>query len=227
MSCSCFCFVTPSGELLHGIQKKEQLVVREEEEGEAIRSIMDLSLLREKYLSSREQQKLSQVILLRTVPEEHSEAVSFVPVTQGLSPPPVTSDPDPTTSFDPWHVHLELHRRNLPRVTAACSPETTSSNGSSRKPSSDSSSCCCTTEEEEEEASGGFRGEEEVETESCPPASSPCSVTEVQRPRVLQRQLSVGSSSSMGGPHEYHPFPSRKTPRISEAAKRLGLYASF
>ncbi|XP_033978119.1 uncharacterized protein LOC117475888 isoform X2 [Trematomus bernacchii] len=225
MSCSCFCCVTPSGELLHGIQKKEQLVVREEEEGEAIRSIMDLSLLREKYLSSREQQKLSQVILLRTVPEEHSEAVSFVPVTQGLSPPPVTSDPDPTTSFDPWHVHLELHRRNLRHVTTACSPETTSSNGSSRKPSSDSSSCCCTTEEEEE-ASGGFRGEEEVETESCPPASSPCSVTEVQRPRVLQRQLSVGSSS-MGGPHEYHPFPSRKTPRISEAAKRLGLYASF
>ncbi|KAK1884955.1 putative protein C9orf152 [Dissostichus eleginoides] len=192
---SCFCCVTPSGELLHGIQKKEQLVVREEEEEEqeeeANRSIMDLSLLREKYLSSREQQKLSQVILFRTVPEEHSEAVSFVPVTQ------------------------------------ASSPETTNSNSSSRKLSSDSSSCCCTTEEEEE-ASGGFRGEEEVETESCPPASSPCSLTEVQRPRVLQRQLSVGSSSSsMGGPHEYHPFPSRKTPRISEAAKRLGLYASF
>ncbi|KAK1875386.1 putative protein C9orf152 [Dissostichus eleginoides] len=187
---SCFCCVTPSGELLHGIQKKEQLVVREEEEEEqeeeANRSIMDLSLLREKYLSSREQQKLSQVILFRTVPEEHSEAVSFVPVTQGLH---------------------------------------SSDSSNNRKLSSDSSSCCCTTEEEEE-ASGGFRGEEEVETESCP-LPPPCSLTEVQRPRVLQRQLSVGSSSSMGGPHEYHPFPSRKTPRISEAAKRLGLYASF
>ncbi|KAK5897721.1 hypothetical protein CgunFtcFv8_015201 [Champsocephalus gunnari] len=130
---SCSCCVTPRGELLDGIQKKEQLVVREEEEEEeAFRSITDLSILREKYLSSREQQKLSQVILLGTIPEEHSEAFSFDPVTQGLSPPPVTSDPNPTSSFDLWHVHLDLHCRNLPRVTAASSPETTNSSSSSR-----------------------------------------------------------------------------------------------
>ncbi|KAK5849538.1 hypothetical protein PBY51_013866 [Eleginops maclovinus] len=254
MSCSCFCCVTASGELLHGIRKKEPLVSPEEEEEkeeeEAYRSSMDLSLLREKYLSSMEQQKHSQVILYRTVSEELSEAVSFVPVTQGLSPPPVTSDPDPTSTCDPWHVHLELHRRGRPRVTAASTPETTNTNSSSRRSSASScesnnrklssDSCCCTNEEEPK-----CRGEEE-EMESCPPptassssiSSTSCSLTEDQGPRVLQRRLSApapalrftrqysvgGVGSSTGG---QHPFPSRKTPRISEAARRLGLYASF
>lgn len=44
------------------------------------------------------------------------------------------------------------------------------------------------------------------------------------------RQLSVGGEgSSTGVQHyqDYYPFPSRKTPRISEAAKRLGMYSSF
>ncbi|XP_070708934.1 uncharacterized protein [Pempheris klunzingeri] len=44
------------------------------------------------------------------------------------------------------------------------------------------------------------------------------------------RQLSVGGvGSSSGGHHDlnYHPFPNRKPPRISEAARRLGMYSSF
>ncbi|XP_051241845.1 uncharacterized protein LOC127355220 isoform X4 [Dicentrarchus labrax] len=44
------------------------------------------------------------------------------------------------------------------------------------------------------------------------------------------RQLSVGGLGSSAGVHQsqnYHPFPNRKTPRISEAAKRLGMYSSF
>lgn len=46
----------------------------------------------------------------------------------------------------------------------------------------------------------------------------------------LTRQLSAGGEgSSTGVQHSqnYYPFPSRKTPRISEAAKRLGMYSSF
>ncbi|XP_042369810.1 uncharacterized protein LOC121963594, partial [Plectropomus leopardus] len=39
------------------------------------------------------------------------------------------------------------------------------------------------------------------------------------------RQLSVGGVGSSAGVH--HPFPNRKTPRISEAARRLGMYSSF
>lgn len=44
------------------------------------------------------------------------------------------------------------------------------------------------------------------------------------------RQLSVGGVGSSTGVHQnqnYHPFPNRKPPRISEAAKRLGMYSSF
>uniref|UniRef100_A0A3B4UYI8 Uncharacterized protein n=1 Tax=Seriola dumerili TaxID=41447 RepID=A0A3B4UYI8_SERDU len=44
------------------------------------------------------------------------------------------------------------------------------------------------------------------------------------------RQLSVGGVGSSSGVHQnqnYYPFPSRKAPRISEAARRLGMYSSF
>ncbi|XP_054479252.1 uncharacterized protein LOC129110992 isoform X2 [Anoplopoma fimbria] len=48
------------------------------------------------------------------------------------------------------------------------------------------------------------------------------------------RQLSVGGVGSSTGVHQnqnqnqnYHPFPNRKTPRISEAARKLGMYSSF
>ncbi|XP_031166304.2 vitellogenin-2-like [Sander lucioperca] len=48
------------------------------------------------------------------------------------------------------------------------------------------------------------------------------------------RQQSVGGVGSSAGGHQnqnqnqnYQPFPNRKTPRISEAARRLGMYSSF
>lgn len=44
------------------------------------------------------------------------------------------------------------------------------------------------------------------------------------------RQLSVGGVGSSSGVHhnqDFYPFPNRKTPRISEAARRLGMYSSF
>lgn len=46
----------------------------------------------------------------------------------------------------------------------------------------------------------------------------------------ITRQLSVGDEGSCTGVQHYqnyYPFPNRKTPRISEAAKRLGMYASL
>uniref|UniRef100_A0A3Q0RTX2 Uncharacterized protein n=1 Tax=Amphilophus citrinellus TaxID=61819 RepID=A0A3Q0RTX2_AMPCI len=41
----------------------------------------------------------------------------------------------------------------------------------------------------------------------------------------LARQLSVGGAASSS--QIYYPFPSRRTPRISEAARRLGMYSTF
>uniref|UniRef100_A0A669F638 Uncharacterized protein n=1 Tax=Oreochromis niloticus TaxID=8128 RepID=A0A669F638_ORENI len=53
------------------------------------------------------------------------------------------------------------------------------------------------------------------------------SVLEGRSSRTLRftRQQSVGGAASHC--QVYYPFPSRKTPRISEAAKRLGMYSSF
>ncbi|KAI3355568.1 hypothetical protein L3Q82_018396, partial [Scortum barcoo] len=106
---------------------------------------MDISLLREQYRCTKEtRRRNTQVLLFRTVSEELSEAVSVFPITQGLtsswepnssSPPALTFDPDPT-SYDPWHVHLGLHRRSCPRVTVQLtvpSSETTNSDASSRR----------------------------------------------------------------------------------------------
>ncbi|XP_039983035.1 uncharacterized protein C9orf152-like isoform X2 [Xiphias gladius] len=94
---------------------------------------MDVSLLREQYRSTRERQRRqTQVLLFRKVSEELSEAVSIIPVTQGLtSPPPaITVDPDLSTC-DPWHVHLGLHRRSCPGVTVRVPATNTSVTGSS------------------------------------------------------------------------------------------------
>lgn len=83
------------------------------------------------------------VVLNPPVSEELSKAVSIIPVTQGLTspwepsgstPPAISFDSDPMT-YDPWHIHLGLHRRCCLGVTAqltASSPETTNTNGSSR-----------------------------------------------------------------------------------------------
>ncbi|XP_029935067.1 uncharacterized protein LOC115378740 isoform X2 [Myripristis murdjan] len=121
---------------------------------------MDISLLRERYRWTTERQRhQTQVLLFRQVSEELSEAVSIIPVTQGLlvsssspssspwepdsssaaaSPPDVTSDLDPMT-FDPWHVHLGLHRRSQHSATLQLPPLATTNPGfhsSSRRSSS-------------------------------------------------------------------------------------------
>ncbi|XP_022622229.1 uncharacterized protein LOC111237418 isoform X2 [Seriola dumerili] len=365
MSCSCCCCVTPGGKLLEGVRRKELLVREEEEEGaggeeeEESRRNMDVSLLREQYRSSREtQRRQTQLLLFRTVSEELSEAVSVVPVTQGLtSPPPaVTFNPDPLT-YDPWRVHLDLHRRSCPGVTVrlpASSPETTNTSvtGSSRRSSSSSSgsvtvpksrgrklsvdstsellsssremspcSSFSSTKEEdhfnvercrdpdsgssdrsrgvggsgadpvhftvtrpldaseqnpsdgsredppddsqESSAPGSLTSSDESSTPvasvTCSPSSSTTDLhlkenrsadvkttndflqtrntpawrgsRKFSAPALrFTRQLSVGGVGSSSGVHQnqnYYPFPSRKAPRISEAARRLGMYSSF
>lgn len=265
------------------------------------------------------------MLLFRTVSEELSEAVTIIPVTQGLmspwepnssSPPAVTFDPDPTT-YDPWHLHLDLHRRSCPGFPAllpASSSDTANTSGSSRRSSSSSeaggplqdvdspsdppgcsretSPCSSFKEEEllsrsrgdpdprsskrpgggsqkdpvqvsvsdeqERSAAGSLTSSDGSSTPvaSCSPSGSTASLHEGQNQnRVAERRtsnaalqtggpsrkfsapalrftrgVSVGGVGSSTGVHQnqiYHPFPSRKAPRISEAARRLGMYSSF
>ncbi|XP_023252708.1 uncharacterized protein C9orf152 homolog [Seriola lalandi dorsalis] len=303
-----------------GVRRKELLAREEEEEEEGAgeeeesRRNMDVSLLREQYRSSREtQRRQTQLLLFRTVSEELSGAVSVVPVTQGLaSPPPaVTFDPDPLT-YDPWRVHLDLHRRSCPGVTVRLPtsyPETTNSSvtGSSRCSSSSSSGSDPDSgssdrsrgvngsgadpvhfsvtrpldaseqnpsdgsredppdDSQESSAPGSLTSSDESSTPvasvTCSPSSSNTDLHQdlkenrsadvktnndflqtntpagrgsrkFSAPAALRftRQLSVGGVGSSSGVHQnqnYYPFPSRKAPRISEAARRLGMYSSF
>ncbi|XP_076577686.1 uncharacterized protein LOC143314506 [Chaetodon auriga] len=348
MSCSCCCCVAPSRGPLEGTKEARLFREEEEEEEEAgggggeeeeSRRNMDISLLREQYRCTRDRQRRhTHVLLFRTVSEELSEAVSIIPVTQGLtspwkpsscSPLSITFDPDPVT-YDPWHVHLDLHRRCCPGVTSqltASSPETANTSSSSRRSSSSSeavasrhdedsdssSSSVSHTKEEDHFNTDGSRGDPDtgsskrsvgdpekmdpvqvslkdgskedrpesscsvsvecsapitsdesstpVASITCSPSSSTTSLQEDlkegqpagkrTRNTFLQnsstvawrgsrkssapglrftRQLSIGGLGSSMGVHQnqnYHPFPSRKTPRISEAARRLGMYSSF
>lgn len=137
---------------------------------------MDISLLREQYRCTRERQRShTQVLLFRTVSEELSNAVGIIPVTPGLMaspwdpnsslPPAVTFDPQHATG-DPWHVHLDLHRRRRPRIK----PETTNADGSSRR----SSSCSESTSSQQEVTSDSPR----TSRETSPCRSSNCTEEE-------------------------------------------------
>uniref|UniRef100_A0A8C7LEZ3 Uncharacterized protein n=1 Tax=Oncorhynchus kisutch TaxID=8019 RepID=A0A8C7LEZ3_ONCKI len=49
-------------------------------------------------------------------------------------------------------------------------------------------------------------------------------------PAILSRQLSFGGQRPpllSSCPHHHYPFPQRKGPKKSEAARRLGMYSSF
>ncbi|XP_047424534.1 uncharacterized protein LOC124995857 isoform X2 [Mugil cephalus] len=296
MSCSCCCCVTPSEQLLHGKQKKEEEEEEEAEEVESRRN-MDISMLREQYRSSRDRQRThTQVLLLREVSVELSDAVNVVPVSQRLvSPPAVTFEPELLT-YDPWHVHLDLHRRSCPPLSVqlpSSSSDTTSSGCSwssssedeARKQCEDSVSLSSSKEtsfsgskdpvfrsaensvptssdsvdgiqvsfpdfrtSRKSSVCSSFADSQEPSDESSTPVASVASSTTNNRHQdpeepektsgVLQtsrkssapslrftRQLSVGGAASFSSSH--YPFPSRRNPRISEAAKRLGMYASF
>ncbi|XP_029284080.1 uncharacterized protein C9orf152 isoform X1 [Cottoperca gobio] len=132
--------------------------------------------------------------------------------------------------------------------TNSSSRRSSSSESVGRKLSVDSPSespCSSSCSTKEEDHTAGCRAEPE---ETDPPHAStnilhedlqekPCATGNIVLQRKLSapalrltRQLSVGGvGSSTGGPqnHNYHPFPNRKTPRISEAARRLGMYSSF
>ncbi|KAM8822666.1 uncharacterized protein AB9W97_004981 [Spinachia spinachia] len=237
---SCCCCVSPS-EVVKGTRRKECL--QQEEQEEQSRRNMDVSLLREQYRCNREEQR--RHVLLRTVSEAVTQGVELPWEPLRGMPPVVTFDPNPATCGDPWRVNLDLHRHGRPGVTAESSPETTRTDSSLRRSSSSSESCSITDEvnadgsKGEPDQSGGSRGDHPPGSDE---SSAPSSIlledlkeeasvlrTSCKAPALrFTRQLSLGGVDSSNGVHQnHHPFPNRKTPRISEAAKRLGMYSSF
>ncbi|XP_036073365.1 uncharacterized protein LOC112150983 isoform X2 [Oryzias melastigma] len=269
MSCSCCNHLSGREKLLHEIST-------EEEEEEVWR--MDVSDLRQQYRSCRERHQ--EVLLFGTVSEERFEAFSIVPVAQGLTLPwePISSFSSTITfdcnpkMYDPWHVHLDLHRRSRPAVSAqspVLSRSTPSSKSRTREPSGspsssiETSSCVFSAQEERvctELQFYGRPGSGQVQdspqqdpSEGVPDSSLEADVTNPEETPTLDsfcphlnaekqeqnrssgwcsalvltrrfgRQLSEGGVCSPS--QNPFPFPSRRPPRLSEAARRLGLYS--
>ncbi|MEQ2229916.1 hypothetical protein ILYODFUR_023861 [Ilyodon furcidens] len=260
---------------------------------------MDVSVLSQQYRISREKQRRTEPQLVRTDFDELSDTISIVPVPQGwtspwkpasFSPPVDNFDSDPKM-FDPWHVHLDLHRRCRPAVNiqtelrrCRCSCSSPSGISTTNLSLSDcfcsSTDTCSFTEEHlvgSNPGSGSSDGCSEGFSRSClmgqapgsknPTHSSSSRTTErvYQQSKVQgsgasttnldqnqeknQSARSSGFSSSRNSQHlqtptsrfshqlnsgggsrlsrNHYPFPSRKTPKISEAVRRLGLYSSF
>ncbi|KAF7651362.1 hypothetical protein LDENG_00111910 [Lucifuga dentata] len=288
MSCSSCCCVTPQ-KLLNEVRTRKKRsgrdaarLVREEDVKED-RS-MDVSVLREQYRRSREsQRRRTQVLLYRRVSQELSDAVSIIPVPQGLTSswepqsclPVAKFNPDLLTS-DPWHVHLGLHRRfcrtreihsetTNTNSSSRCSSSSSESDGGDRKLSGDSAADSLSRSRETWSSSKNDGDVIPTPLRASPDLSkkNPSGVSEDDRTdasnsRVCSAAASVKKNEesvtgngalwdsrksstpalrftrqmSFGGmgsslQHGYYPFPQRKTPRISEAARRLGLYSSF
>ncbi|XP_023182024.1 uncharacterized protein C9orf152-like isoform X3 [Xiphophorus maculatus] len=176
---------------------------------------MDVSALRQQYRMCRDKQR-TEFHLLRTgegtVSPGSSDllgVVSIVPVAQGWTSswqPARPSPPDPKTS-DPWRVHLDLHRR-CPAV--AMETERSHSRSSSQAPPTDTH----TAGSGSAPSRGGF-------TRRC--ASLNQNQNQDQNQNQNQNQNPRGGSGAF---LNCYPFPSRRTLRISEAARRLGLYPS-
>ncbi|XP_011486950.1 uncharacterized protein LOC101171205 [Oryzias latipes] len=278
MSCSCCKLLSGGEKLLHEIST-------EEEEEEAVWR-MDVFDLRQQYRSCRE--KRQEVLLPGTVSEERFEAFSIVPVAQGLTLPlePISSisstanfDCDPKM-YDPWHVHLDLHRRSRPAVSAQ-SPLLFRPRPSSKSRTREPSGSPCSSKEtspsvfsaQEERVCTdrselrsdlqfyGRPGSSQVQRSLDPSEEVPVSSSSTLKTKVTNseetptldsfcphptteeqeqnqssgwcsalvptprfgRQLSEGGvCSSSQNPF---PFPKRRPPRLSEAARRLGLYS--
>ncbi|XP_016886957.1 uncharacterized protein LOC107988366 [Cynoglossus semilaevis] len=253
----------------------------------------DVSVLREQYRQTRDcQRSHTHVLLHGTVSEQLSDAVTIVPVTQSFtssSPPEhITCSQGPLT-FDPWHIHLDLHRRfSCSSLMVAPLQVHSPTLGSYRCSSSSSSSSCdssvntrgvnstpdsqkihtqtsgCSSAVESSRTSGDqVSGSDDPAQNPGEGSSSPAAGSDARplgshssahctspsshlQTDLKKNQSSGGKSSTSCRTREqspssaclhhnqnlnqnlnHFPFPSRRMPRISEAAKRLGLYSSF
>ncbi|KAM4534148.1 uncharacterized protein PAE49_022443 [Odontesthes bonariensis] len=235
---------------------------------------MDVSLLREEYRSRRERQsRRTQVLLFTADSEQPLEAIGIVPVAQGVTSPGVTSPGVPNNTptspvtfdsdqkmYDPWHVHLDLHRRCRTAVCTRTSRWWWSSSevGGSQQDtshcgegdphpdcdgSSGGSSRTCGAAQVQSPSEQHLRedppdGASRMTTESPvsgsegPEAPSSDDGTHLhqdqnQEQNQNQNQEKNGSAESRAdGSQNHYPFPSRRAPRISEAARRLGMYSA-
>ncbi|XP_077160220.1 LOW QUALITY PROTEIN: uncharacterized protein C9orf152 homolog [Paroedura picta] len=213
---------------------------------------MDVSLLEEQYGSLKQKQRLqTHIIVFKTGEHEaipEGPTVSTVLVNQKVKKAKACREHMPIREVSlglpcagsiqessPWRIHLGLHRlvegehRRVPWEAVQIKDEQVCT--SSEAPSGEES-----TASTEELLTGSERSTEPVsqqgdsspaeKTESPIPAGgTDLRLTSVTAPlwtEISVAKLVPAASSKL----TYYPFPQKKTPRISEAARRLGLYVS-
>uniref|UniRef100_W5MUY0 TBC1 domain-containing protein n=1 Tax=Lepisosteus oculatus TaxID=7918 RepID=W5MUY0_LEPOC len=199
---------------------------------------MDIALLKEQYHWNKKKQQLQTNILLfkkaSTTGNKDVNGHSLVNVV------PINQEVRNSKSFEkqmaydfvgdfedyktPWHTHLSIHRM---------------ANNSSR--TSDTNTATATRElssqtgpEPMEERSADPLKLEKSHGPSMPGSSETGEYTiSTQRkfsaPAIMSRQLSLPDNkfSRPSSQMKYYPFPQKKCPKKSEAARKLGLYASY
>ncbi|XP_055738269.1 uncharacterized protein LOC129823374 isoform X2 [Salvelinus fontinalis] len=239
--CSC-CNSTRSCERMRSWSRREKAgdvshLVEDEDQREIVadrtRMNRDIALLREQYNCTKEKQK-TRVVLFRQADDateiRGKALVNMVLVNQEMKS---THERKRTVSeaeidfvrhleITPWYTHLGIHRRTNGIIAPHPNPTFTGSN---------SSSLTSLSEDCPEMSSDKVLGDStSIHSEELSTSNSISGSQKFSAPVVLSRQLSFGgqqpplfSSSSL---HHY-PFPQRKGPKKSEAARRLGMYTSF
>ncbi|XP_041737848.1 uncharacterized protein C9orf152-like [Coregonus clupeaformis] len=193
---------------------------------------MDIALLREQYNLTKEKQKRQTlVVLFRQVSTDDAAEISgqalvnVVPVNQEMKSKHERKRSVSEAEIDfvgdleraPWRKHLGIHRQTNVIIPPHPNPTITGSN---------SSSFTSLSEDFPETSSEKVFGD----SISIHTGISSSGSRKFSAPAVLSRQLSFGGQRPpllSSSPHHHYPFPQRKGPKKSEAARRLGMYASF
>uniref|UniRef100_A0A4W5Q9Z5 TBC1 domain-containing protein n=1 Tax=Hucho hucho TaxID=62062 RepID=A0A4W5Q9Z5_9TELE len=212
-------------------------LVEEEDQSEIVADLirMDIALLTEQYNLTKEKQKRQTlVVLFRQVSTDDAAEISGqalvneVPVNQEMKSKHERKRSVSESENDfvgdleraPWRKPLGIHRQTV-IIPPHTNPTITSSNSSFTSLSEDF------PEMSSEKVSGDSISIHSVELSTSKSSSGS---RKFSAPAVLSRQLSFGGQRPpllSSSPHHHYPFPQRKGPKKSEAARRLGMYASF
>uniref|UniRef100_A0A674A7I9 Uncharacterized LOC115150305 n=1 Tax=Salmo trutta TaxID=8032 RepID=A0A674A7I9_SALTR len=210
-----------AGDLSHFVEDQREIVANRS------RMNQDIALLRKQYNCTKEKQK-TRVVLFRQ--GSGKALVNMVPVNQEMKS---THERKRTVSeaeidfvrhleIAPWYTHLGIHRRTNGIIASHPNPTFTGSN---------SSSLTSLSEDCPEMSSDKVLGDStSIHSEELSTSNSISGSQKFSAPVVLSRQLSFGGQQPplfSSSPLHHYPFPQRKGPKKSEAARRLGMYTSF
>ncbi|XP_035625683.1 uncharacterized protein LOC118383193 [Oncorhynchus keta] len=211
-------------------------LVEEADQSEIVADLtrMDIALLTEHYNLTKEKQKRQTlVVLFRQVSTDDAAEISgqalvnVVPVNQEMKSKHERKRSVSESENDfvgdleraPWRKPLGIHRQANVIITPHTNPTITGSNSSFTSLSEDF------PETFSEKVLGDSISIHPVELST---SNSSSGSRKFSAPAILSRQLSFGGPPLLSSCHHHHyPFPQRKGPKKSEAARRLGMYSSF